>query len=82
MQVTESQEHLVEDNTPELQCHVPPEPTVPGAPLTPTEKKYLMYAERGDCASLRRYIHGSIFCIMSLEHSLCTRAIFFIYNSN
>jgi len=53
MKVTESQEKLVEENETVLQsCPslVPP----PETSLTPTEKQFLLHAQRGDCASLRR----------------------------
>jgi hypothetical protein len=53
MKGTESQENLVRDDESVVQIEAvlehPPEFT-----LTPIEKKFLMCAERGDCASIRR----------------------------
>lgn len=58
--MTESQENLVEDGRPVTPSQAPEEPT-PETSLTPAEKMFLMYAERGDCASLRRYTKATLF---------------------
>jgi hypothetical protein len=53
MRVTESQENLVPETESILQSDTSLE-HLPEFSLTPTEKKFLMCAERGDCGSIRR----------------------------
>jgi hypothetical protein len=55
MRGTESRENLVRDDESVLQTATEAElESAPEFALTPTEKKFLMCAERGDCATIRR----------------------------
>jgi hypothetical protein len=53
MRGTESQENLVQDTEYVLQTEASLE-SLQEFSLTPIEKKFLMFVERGDCATIRR----------------------------
>lgn len=53
MRGAESQENLVQETESVLQTEASLE-SLPEFSLTPIEKQFLTYAERGDCASVRR----------------------------
>lgn len=58
MKETVSKKNLLEDSTEDLEYHVDGGETVNDVverPLGPVEKKFLLHAERGDCATVKKY---------------------------